>query len=139
WRHDEQGKPMKRTKSTGPSVARYASAGALRTTPTDYVKFLLAVLTPPESDPIRLNRASVTDMLQPQVKVNDTMSWALAWTIQHTPNGDFFFHSGGIEGAHCMAFASMPNKTGFVVMTNGQNGYKLIEKLLKSDPIGKLL
>jgi len=139
WRHDEQGKLMKRTKPTGPSVARYASAGALRTTPTDYVKFVLAVLEPREGDPFRLNSASVAEMLHPQVKVNDTMEWALGWTILHTPNGDLFFHSGGIEGAHCIALASMQQKKGFVVMTNGQNGYKLIETLMKSDPIRKLL
>ena len=38
-----------------------------------------------------------------------------------------------------MAAASVPRKSAFVVMTNGQNGYKLIDKLLVSDTIRTLL
>jgi hypothetical protein len=82
---------------------------------------------------------TVSEMLQPQVKVDGSVSWALGWAIQHTPKGEFIFHSGGIAGAHCRTVASVPHKTGVVVMTNGQNGYKLIEKLMMSDAIGKLL
>jgi CubicO group peptidase (beta-lactamase class C family) len=138
-RHDANGNSMDRSRPTGPAVARYASAGALLTTPTDYAKFVIAVLEPREGDPFRLNSRTVSEMLQPQVKVDGSVSWALGWAIQHTPKGEFIFHSGGIAGAHCRTVASVPHKTGVVVMTNGQNGYKLIEKLMMSDAIGKLL
>jgi CubicO group peptidase (beta-lactamase class C family) len=120
-------------------VTRYAAAGELRTTPIDYAKFVIAVLEPRENDPFRLNSRRVNEMLRPHVKVADSASWALGWAIQHTPKGDLIFHSGGIAGAHCIAVASVPRKTGVVVMTNGQNGYKLIEKLMMSDAMDKLI
>ncbi len=138
-RHDANGKPLDGSRPTGPAVARYASAGALRTTPTDYAQFVRAVLEPQEGDPFRLNSRTVGEMLQPQVKVDDSVSWALGWAIRQTPGGSRIFHSGGIHGAHCMAVASVPHKTGVVIMTNGQNGYAVIEKLMTSEAISKLL
>jgi CubicO group peptidase (beta-lactamase class C family) len=138
-RHDGDGKPMKWSRPTAPAVARYAAAGELRTTPADYAKFMISLLEPREGDPFRLSRRTVGEMLQAQVKVDDSVSWSLGWAIQHTPRGDFIFHGGGIDGAHCKAVASVAHKTGYVVMTNGQNGYRLIEKLDMSDAIGRLL
>jgi hypothetical protein len=38
-----------------------------------------------------------------------------------------------------MTVASVPRKTGVVIMTNGQNGYAVIEKLMTSEAISKLL
>ena len=138
-RHDASGKPLELARPTLPAVARYASAGGLLTTAADYAKFVIAVLEPRDGDPFRLSRASIAEMVTAQVKVDETVSWALGWAVAHPPGGDVIFHAGGITGAHCLAMASVPRKTGIVVMTNGQNGYKLIEKLKTSDAVAKLL
>jgi CubicO group peptidase (beta-lactamase class C family) len=138
-RHDASGAPMRGFRPTRPAVARYASAGGLLTTPSDYAKFVNAVLEPRDGDPFRLSRASVTEMLTPQVKVDGAVSWALGWAVAHPPGGDVIFHAGGTTGAHCLTLASVPRKTAVIVMTNGQNGYKLIEKLKVSDVVTKLL
>src|SRR5436309_4953102 len=42
--HDKKGKPFDNNKPTATHVARYAAAGELRTTPTDYAKFLIEVI-----------------------------------------------------------------------------------------------
>ena len=138
-RHDATGQPMNMFRPTRPAVARYASAGGLLTTASDYATFVTAVLEPRDGDSFRLSRTATTEMLTPQVKVDPTVSWALGWAVAHPPGGDVIFHAGGIHGAHCLAMASVPRKTGVVVMTNGQNGYKLIEKLKVSDVVTKLL
>ena len=138
-RHDASGQPMDMFRPTRPAVARYASAGGLLTTAADYAKFVSAVLEPRDGDPFRLSRAAITEMLTPQVKVDPTVSWALGWAVAHPPGGDVIFHAGGITGAHCLAMASVPRKSGIVVMTNGQNGYRLIEKVKTSGAAGKLL
>lgn len=138
-RHDASGQPEPMFRPTRPAIARYASAGGLLTTPSDYAAFVCALLDPNDSDPARLRRASIADMVTPQIKVDASLSWALGWAVAHPPGGDIIFHAGGIDGAHCLAMASVPRKSGIVVMTNGQNGYTLIERLKTSPAVTKLV
>jgi CubicO group peptidase (beta-lactamase class C family) len=138
-RHDEGGKPIAMVRPSPPAIARYGSAGGLLTTPAEYATFVSAVLQPRDGDPFRLGRATVAEMLTPQIKVDGAVSWALGWAVAHPPGGDIIFHAGGITGAHCLAMASVPRQNGIVVMTNGQNGYKLIERLKTSVAVSRLL
>lgn len=124
--HDEKGKPFENEKRTEADAARYAAAGDLHTTPTDYAKFLIEVINPKPSDAFRLNKESLLKMLRPQVKVDDSSSWALGWKIQHTEKGDFIQHGGHNDGFCASAAASVAGKFGFVIMTNGENGFKVI-------------
>jgi RNA polymerase sigma factor (sigma-70 family) len=138
--HDEKGKPTKlNRKPTGPSVARYGAAGGLCTTPTDYAKCLIEVIDPKPSDAFRLKKDSLKEMLRPQVKVNDSISQALGWGIRHTEKGNFIMHGGGNPGYACFVVASVERKSGLVVMTNCDNGYKVIDKLLLGEIIYQFL
>src|SRR5262245_52625119 len=138
--HDEKGKPTKlNRKPTGPSVARYGSAGGLCTTPTDYAKFLIEVIDPKPSDGFHLKKDSLKEMLRPQVKVKDSISQALGWGIRHTEKGNFIMHGGGNPGYACFVVASVERKSGLVVMTNCDNGYKVIDKLLLGEIIYQFL
>jgi hypothetical protein len=114
-------------------VARYGSAGALLTTATDYAKFLIEVIAPKPSDAFRLKKASLDQMLRPRIKVVETdeylISWGLGWKIAHTKNGDIINHGGDNKGFHCFAEASVERKSGFVIMTNGENGAELLKRL----------
>jgi CubicO group peptidase (beta-lactamase class C family) len=115
--------------ATGPGAARYAAVGGLLTTPTDYAKFMIEVLNPKQPDAFRLKRETIDEMLRPHVKVVNgpyTSSWALGWQIQD--NG-LINHGGDNKGFHSHAIASRKTKSGFVVMTNGDNGPRLIQKL----------
>ncbi len=127
--HDREGKPLPMVKPTGPSVARYAAAGALLTTPTDFARFMIEVLNPGGPDTIRLGKATVAEMLRPHVKVvsgSYPSSWGLGWQIQD--NG-LINHGGDNQGFHCHAIASPRLKSGFVVMTNGDSGPAVIQQL----------
>ncbi len=131
--HDEKGKPFDNQKGTATSVARYGSSGALLTTPADYAKFVIEIIDPKESDAFRLKKDSLEEMLRPQVKVveNDeySISWALGWRLAHTKNDDVINHGGDNKGFHCFSEASVERKSGFVIMTNGENGAELLKKL----------
>jgi CubicO group peptidase (beta-lactamase class C family) len=131
--HDRKGQPIDNNRATAASVARYGSSGALLTTPTDYAKFLIEVIDPKASDAFRLSKASLKEMLRPQVKVaeNDeySISWGLGWRMAHTKNGDVIGHGGDNKGFHSLAEASVERKSGFVIMTNGDNGGELLTKL----------
>lgn len=131
--HDPKGKPLGPKKPTATDAARYASSGALLTTPTDYAKFLIEVIDPKPPDAFRLRKASLQQMLRPQVTVTKTneysISWGLGWRIAHTDNGDLISHGGDNTGFHCLAEASVDRKSGYIIMTNGENGWQLLEKL----------
>jgi CubicO group peptidase (beta-lactamase class C family) len=134
--HDANGRPLPARKSTAVDVARYGSAGSLLTTATDYANFMVEVMNPKPADAYRLNEASRKEMLRPQVSVPNVspkMSWALGWQIWHLNKGDIVAHGGDFKGFHSEAAMSVLRKTGFVIMTNGENGTELIWKRLIKD------
>jgi CubicO group peptidase (beta-lactamase class C family) len=137
--HDPEGKPFDNKKRTATDVARYAAAGDLHTTPTDYARFLIEVIDPKESDAFRLNEKSREEMVRPQVKVDDSRSWALGWQIQHTKKGDLIQHGGNNKGFHAFVSASVERKSGFIVMTNGENGWKLISNQVFAEVMTRFL
>jgi CubicO group peptidase (beta-lactamase class C family) len=140
--HDGNGKPLENNKSTSESVARYGSAGSLRTTPSDYATFVTNVIDPPPADRFRLTRESVTEMLRPHVKLEGgpfPASWALGWQVFHNPARDFIFHGGNNKGFHSAAVASAAGKSGYVAMTNGDNGPQVLTTLLTADVMQEFL
>lgn len=140
--HDMSGKPLENKRSTADGVARYGSAGALLTTATDYARFVISVIEPRPGDAFRLKPETITEMLRPQVKIEGgqfAASWALGWQIFHNANRDFIYHGGDNEGFHCGAVASVEGKSGFVVMTNGENGTKVLRNLITDEGIQRFL
>ena len=138
WPHDRVGRPLPQNKDrpTHESVARYGAAGDLLTTPTDYAKFLIEVIDPKPSDAFRLTRTSRDEMLRPQVKVPNGQppsSWALGWQIFHDGGRDFIYHGGDDSGWHTTGVACAANKSGYVAMTNGDNGTEILSQLIRSD------
>lgn len=137
--HDASGKPSAKRKTKATAAARYGAAGGLHTTPTDYAKFLIEVIDPKPADVFRLSKDSVAEMLRPQAKINDSISQALGWQIRHTDKGDFIMHSGGNPGFAAFAVASVPRKSGVVIMTNSDDGYLAIDKLLLGNVLPQFL
>ena len=137
--HDRQGLPIAGGKSTAIDAARYAAAGALLTTPTDYARFLIEVIAPKPADAFRLELRTRDEMIRPHIAVNDAYgsSWALGWQVQKT---GVINHGGDISGFHSMAVASPRTRSGFVIMTNGDNGGEILGKLIIGDtPLNRLI
>lgn len=126
--HDEKGHPQDNRKRTAADVARYAAAGDLHATPTDYAKFLIEVINPKPADAFRLTAASLQEMRRPQVKVDDLRSRGLGWELVHSNHGDIIQHGGDNPGFRAFAAASVEGGFGMVVMTNGNNGGALMGK-----------
>ena len=129
--HGGKGQALPQGKPSRTGMTRYASAGALHCTPTDFAKFMIEILNPKPADEFRLTRSTLEEMIRPHVKVVNgewVSAWGLGWQIQS--NG-LINHGGDNAGFHCHAIASPKAKSGFVVMTNGDGGPGLIQKLFQ--------
>jgi len=139
--HTDKGDMIADRKATAIEAARYGSAGELHTTPTDYARFLIELLDPKPSDEYRLTAASLDEMVRPQAKITDSLSWGLGWAIEHTKSGgELISHSGDNPGFKAMTAASREKKTAFIIMTNGDRGFDdIIIPIMKSEPMQRFL
>ena len=139
--HDKDGKPMPKKPATALDVARYGSAGSLMTTANDYAKFLIEVMQPKPADAYRLNESTRREMLKPHIEVPAPIkaSWALGWQIWHLRNGRsgcaWRRYTDGIRSRHFRR----NEKTGFVILTNGDNGDTMIMNDLLKPLVGKFI
>jgi CubicO group peptidase (beta-lactamase class C family) len=132
--HDDRGEPLPFRKPTSADAARYGSMGGLLTTATDYARFLIAMLDPEPADAFHLRQASVADMLTPQIHVEDgpvySVSWGIGWKVTRSAEfGVLVSHGGDQSGFHSLAEMSPSRRSGYVILTNGELGWKLIQEL----------
>lgn len=123
--HDADGKPMRVSKATEVDAARYAAMGGLRTTAIEYAGYLAEILSPRAGPTFRLVPATRQEMLRAQIKVDASHSWALGWEVRHTPQGDLIQHQGGQRGVQAHVAASVARGSGYVILTNSDNGWKV--------------
>jgi CubicO group peptidase (beta-lactamase class C family) len=143
--HDGDGNPSVKKKPRPPDVARYGACGGLHTTPTEYAKFLIEVIDPKRSDTSRLTRKTLGEMLRPQIKLTENQqidganSWALGWAVQQRKTGNVIVHSGGQVGFQSLTMASVDRKSGFIVLTNSDNGWKVFHNAAFAELVDRLL
>jgi CubicO group peptidase (beta-lactamase class C family) len=140
--HNEKGEPTEKAL-----WLEMIAGASLHSTPTDFARFMLAVMRPSTDNPYHLSLNLTKEMLTPQVKVNDSatwhedwpkpeiklnefVSWGLGWGIQHTATGDSFWHWGDNGNYQNFAIGSSEEGFGIVVMTNGKNGQQVYQKIL---------
>lgn len=134
--HDMKGQPIDRPLQTPVSAARYGAAGGLMTSATEYARFLIEVLDPKPQDDFRLSTASRAEMLRAQVRVDETSSWALGWQIWHNSTlGDLWSHGGNNPGYKAYVVASPARRSGYVMLTNGDNFRDIYNKLIVGESI----
>jgi len=123
--HDEEGKAggLRRRSEA-------KSASSLYSTSLDIARFMIEIMEPSDRDSPHLSPETVDEMLKPQMRVNDSISWGLGWGLQHANDGDSFWQWGDNGGYKNFATASRERGEGVVVLTNGANGLKLCEELL---------
>jgi len=83
----------------------------------------------------------LNEMVRPQVKLTDRVSWGLGWAIDRTPvGGDVISHSGDNPGFKTLTAASIQRKSAFMIMTNGDRGFDdVITKVVTSDLMQQFL
>jgi CubicO group peptidase (beta-lactamase class C family) len=135
--HNEKGTLISDRVARPPDAARYGPAGELHSSANDYAKFLIEIIDPKPADGFRLSPASRAEMIRPQVKIMDTLSWGLGWAIERHPGmSDILTHSGDNPGFKTMTGASVDRRSAFIIVTNGDRGFDdVIRPLLRSAPM----
>jgi CubicO group peptidase (beta-lactamase class C family) len=129
---DKAGSPILKAKPRGSDVARYGAVGGLNMTAREYARFLMEVVAPRPADEFRLGRALHAEMVRPQIQlpkgeeIDGCNAWALGWGVQEREGGNLLVHSGGQSGFRSLALASIERKAGFIVLTNSDNGGRLM-------------
>lgn len=139
--HGDDGTALPRARYTHPNAAY-----TLITTPSDYARFLAAILAPERGAPWALSRRAHAAMLAHQVKADArepiqrpgrarglATFWGLGWGINATPAGDVVYHSGSNQtGFRSYAQFSEARGSGIVIMTNGARGGELWTRLVSA-------
>jgi len=145
--HDEDGEPKEKYLWK----EMYAAA-SLHCSAQDYGRFMCAVMNPSPDNPAHISLEMTTEMLTPQIQVNDSapwdedwpkaeiklndhVGWGLGWGIQLTSNGDSIWHWGDNGNYRAFVVGCPKNGDGIVLMTNGRNGQRVINHTLR-DIIG---
>jgi CubicO group peptidase (beta-lactamase class C family) len=132
--HREDGSYKERTRYRKPNAAY-----SLYTTPTEYARLMLTLKSPELLGDRALTRASIDQLLQRQLRVDDgdaiarpgrarsvATYRALGWSLDVTPEGDIVEHSGSNSSGFKSFGQFNPAKgSGLVIFTNGEGGYSL--------------
>ena len=132
--HGEHGEPQPFHKPAALDASRYAAAGGLLTTTTDYAKFLIELIEPNPADEFRVSKKTHDEMTRPQFAFRDFDGYSVSWCLlgcrmvriaQH----ELIAPGGSNPGFQCYSAVSPLRKCGFVIMTNADSGLNLLTEL----------
>ena len=138
--HDTSGNVNKRSKYIHSNAAY-----TLYTTADEYAKFIIEVMKPNNKDEFSLSDTMTKEMLAHQfrVDVRDVIDRpgrslglfafrGLGWAIDSTITGNIVYHSGANQtGFRCYSQFNIQEGSGIVIMTNGENGSELWQRLIR--------
>jgi CubicO group peptidase (beta-lactamase class C family) len=137
YRHDEMGLLTGRNQpDNGKEDTLHEdgnAAASLQTNPTDYSRFILAVLNGKG-----LKKSTWEQMMTPQVRVNSKyppIAWGLGVGLETMPEGTYFWHWGDNGDAKAYVTAFLPDKSAVVYFADGSNGLAFTKEIL-DDALG---
>lgn len=100
--------------------AAKAAAGGLFTTAGDYLRFLVRSL------------ADERRMFEPQVRIDDGLSWGIGWGIEDAPDGNAVWQWGNDPGYKNFVVGRPADGSGVVVFTNGDRGASVYAEVVRA-------
>ena len=114
-----------------PNFMAMNAAASLQTTVTDYARFLGLLLGPAPSANLKLKTETVAEMLKPQIRINNVLSWGLGVGLENMDGRKYFWHWGDNGNYKAFVIGERAKNSGTVVFTNGRNGHKIWERVVK--------
>lgn len=109
------------------------AAASLRTTPSDYARFMALMVRTPRA-PWQISEATRTAMLTKQIQVPGRWTdKGLGWNLEATPRGPVFYHSGSNGGIFKnFALGDARGQRALVALTNGGSGNVLYRRVVRA-------
>ena len=109
------------------------AAASLRTTPSDYARFMALMVRTPHA-PWQISEATRTAMLTKQIEVPGRWTdKGLGWNLEATPRGPVFYHSGSNGGIFKnFALGDARGQRALVALTNGGSGNVLYRRVVRA-------
>ena len=106
------------------------AAAGLWTTPSDFARFALDLQLAKAGMPAQLlSPQMVNELLTPQSNAGHRGDIGLGVFIHGTGNQARFGHAGDNAGFNCQWIALMERGQGYIIMTNSDEGWRIVEKL----------
>ena len=134
WRYQESARTVTLINPAWPVLPLYMVpnvASSLLTTARDYARFLAHLVAPPPGG-LALRRETLEQMTRPQVEINSALSWGLGWGIQRDEFGQVLWHWGANNSFRNFVVADVAGARAVVVLTNGENGPRVYERVIAS-------
>jgi CubicO group peptidase (beta-lactamase class C family) len=133
WRYEDAAKAIPLLNPQWPVIPLYlipSAAGSLLTTVGDYARFLQRLVAPPGAPGLELSKKMRQRMMTPRVRLNRALSWGLGWGIQRDDHGEVLWHWGANDSFRNFVIADVAGDRAVVVLTNGQAGPKVYERVI---------
>lgn len=134
WHHEEIVAAMSKDKPAGaqlmPNEISPNVAFSLLTTVSDYSRFLARVLSPTSQDRTSVFREGIC---KPISRVNSALGWGLGFGIEQEGARPKYLWQWGDNGGWKNLFLIHPEtRSGVVVFTNGENGMRVVERVMRA-------
>ncbi len=135
WTYEEISSAlMKQSIRKAPPVANEFVpnvAFSLLTTVSDYARFLKALVDPNDSA-LGLSAGTRRQMMTPVSRVNSVLSWGLGIGVEDLAGERYLWQWGDNGGWKNFILAHPPSQTALAIFTNGGNGQRVNERILKA-------
>lgn len=134
WKYEDMEKALPLVDANLPALPNFMpmnAAGSLQTTTTDYAQFVVRMLNQSNGDKFSLKTETMNEMLSPQIKINSDLSWGLGIGLENQDKHSYFWHWGDNGNFKTFVIGNRANKWGIVIFTNGRNGHKIWERIVR--------
>jgi CubicO group peptidase (beta-lactamase class C family) len=134
WKYEDMEKALPIIDAKMPVFPNFMpmnAAASMQTTVTDYGQFLIKMLNPASGDKFSLKKETWQEMLKPQTKINEVLSWGIGIGLENQNNESYFWHWGDNGNFKAFVLGIPAKKWGIVIFTNGRNGHKIWERVIK--------
>jgi len=132
WKHEDSARAHLSVNKFLPAFPNFLlpnTAGSLITSVDEYALFMSRMMARTRRDEFDLADASRREMLTPQTKISNSVSWGNGVGLENYGGRQMFWHWGdnGVFKAFMMGDAAVGS--GVVVFTNAQNGHRIWQRI----------
>lgn len=140
WRYEDAQRALPEVQATTPKgLVNWPgdilanAAASLRTTPSDYARFMALMVRTPRAS-WQISEATRTAMLTKQIDVPGRWTdKGLGWNLEASPRGPVFYHSGSNGGIFKnFALGDARGQRALVALTNGGSGNVLYRRVVRA-------